>query len=50
MPQSLVHAPQRARMPMPTIGGVVTRTPAVGLPASLAAVADPQLAMAMTVA
>lgn len=50
IPQILVHAPQRARMPLPTIGGTVPRTLAVGIPASLAAVADPQLAMAMTVA
>lgn len=49
-PQILVHAPQRARMPLPTIGGIVPRTLPVGIPASLAAVADPQLAMAMTVA
>lgn len=49
-PQILVHAPQRARMPLPTIGGSVPRALAVGIPASLSAVADPQLAMAMTVA
>lgn len=49
-PEILVHAPQRARMPLPTIGGVVPRTVAMGIPPALAPVADAQLAMAMTVA
>lgn len=49
-PPILVHAPQRARMPLPTIGGVVPRMLPIGVPAALAPVADAQLAMAMTVA
>lgn len=50
LPPIYVHAPQRARMVLPAVAGVVPRALPVPVPASLAAVADARLAMAMTVA
>lgn len=50
LPPIYVHAPQRARMVLPAVAGVTPRALPVTVPASLAAVADARLAMAMTVA
>lgn len=49
-PPIYVHAPQRARLQLPAINGVNPQALAVPIPAALSAVADQQLAMAMTLA